>query len=131
MPHRANRLIVDEIVAQGWFRNPRTKGLPSDNWWLLEDTQRRTALLYIVRYSAESERGEPLELPNEPALPRIAELHREEGLTEVPFIALASVSDPGPDPEILSIQVWRIPNRYLSGVKRVPLASLGKPVFAC
>lgn len=129
MPHRANKLIVDEMVDEGWFQNPRTKGLPSDNWWLVEDSQGRTALVYVVRYTAEPERGEPEKLPNEPALPRIAEIHQQESLTGGPFLALAAVSDPGPDPEILSIQVWRIPSRYLSGVNRVSVDELGTPVF--
>lgn len=76
MPHRANRLIVQGMVDQGWFQNARTKGLPSDNWWLMEDAKGRTVLLCIVPYSAESESGEPEELPNEPALPRIVELQQ-------------------------------------------------------
>ena len=37
MPHRANRLIVDRMVVEGWFRNPRREVSQSDNWWQVED----------------------------------------------------------------------------------------------
>jgi hypothetical protein len=131
MPHRANRLIVDEMVDQGWFQDPRTRGLPSGNWWPVEDAHGQPVPVYVVRYSSESERAESEKLPNEPALPRIAELHQDKSLTEGPFIALAKASDSGWDPEILSIRVWRIPSQYLSRAKRVRVDELGSPVFAC
>lgn len=131
MPHRANRLIVEEMVAKGWFRNPQREASLSDNWWQVEDVQGRSALLYVMRFMADSERGEPKEIPNTPALPRIAEVHKERGRTAGPFIALTEVSDPGSSPDILSIRVWRLYAQHLSGAKRVPVEELGAPIFSC
>ena len=131
MPHQANRLIVDQMVTEGWFRNPRREPSSSDNWWLVEDTQGRTALLYVVRFTPFSESGEPRRIPNTPALPRIAALHRNNKYTAGPFIALAEASDPGPDPDIVSIRVWRLFDQHLSGANRVRVEDLGKPALAC
>ena len=130
MPHPANRLIVDRMVVEGWFQNPQREVSQSDNWWQVEDAQGRTALLYVVRFMSDSKRGEPKKIPNTPALPRIAELHREKGRTAGPFIALSEASDPGPTPDIVSIRVWRLFAQHLSGANRVPVEELGIPVFA-
>jgi hypothetical protein len=97
----------------------------------VEDAQGRTALLYVVRFMSDSKRGEPIQIPNTPALPRIAELHREKGRAAGPFIALSEASDPGATPDIVSIRVWRLYAQHLSGAKRVPLKELGTPIFAC
>ena len=130
MPHAANRLIVEKMVSNGWFGNPqRAKGL-SDNWWQVEYKQGRNALLYVVRFMADNERGVPIKIPNTPALPQIAEVHREGKWTAGPFIALAEVSDPGATPDILSMRVWRLYDQHLSGIKRVPVEELGTPIFA-
>ena len=130
MPHAANRLIVEKMVSNGWFGNPqRAEGL-SDNWWQVEDSQGRSALLYVVRFMADNERGAPEKIPNTPALPQIAEVHRDGGRTAGPFIALAEVSNSGATPDILSIRVWRLYDQHLSGVERVPVEELGTPIFA-
>ena len=106
MPHAANRLIVEKMVSNGWFGNPqRAEGL-SDNWWQVEVAEGRNALLYVVRFMADNESGAPKKIPNTPALPKIAEVHKESGRTAGPFIALAEVSDSGATPDILSIRVW-------------------------
>lgn len=131
MPHQANRLIVDQMVAKGWFCNTHREPSKSDNWWQVEYAQGRTALLYVVRFTATSQQGEPTRIPNMPALPQIGELHRELGRAAGPFIALAEVSDSGATPDILSIRVWRLSAQHLSGAKRVPVEELGTPIFAC
>jgi hypothetical protein len=131
MPHPANRLIVDRMVVEGWFRNPQREISQSDNWWQVEDAHGRTALLYVVRFMSDSARGAPKKIPNTPAVPRIAELHREKGRAAGPFIALAEASDPGATPDIVSIRVWRLFAQHLSGAKRVPVEELGAPIFAC
>ena len=130
MPHAANRLIVGKMVSNGWFGNPqRAKGL-SDNWWQVEYKQGRTALLYVVRFMADNERGAPQKIPNTPALPKIAKVHKDRGWTAGPFIALAEVSDVGATPDILSMRVWRLYAQHLSGMKRVPVEELGAPTLA-
>ena len=131
MPHQANRLIVERMEAKGWLREPRNSDLPSDNWWLVEDAQGQTALLYVVRFMSGSARGEPKEIPNEPALPRIGKVHTQKGLGTGPFIALAKVSDPGATPDIVSIRVWRLSSKHLTGAKRMSVEDLGTPIFAC
>ena len=131
MPHPANRLIVDRMVVEGWFRNSQRAVSRSDNWWQVEDAQGRTALLYVVRFMSDSKRGEPTQIPNTPALPRIAELHREKGRAAGPFIALSEASDPGAEPDIVSVRVWRLYAQHLSGAKRVWVKELGRPIFAC
>ena len=130
MPHAANRLIVEQMVSNGWFRNPQREADHSDNWWQVEDAQGRGALLYVVRTMADNERGAPKKIPNTPALPQLAEVHKDRGWTAGPFIALAEVSDPGATPDILSIRVWRLSAQHLSGAKRVPVEELGTPIFA-
>ena len=79
---------------------------------------------------ADNESGAPQKIPNTPALPQIAEVHEDKGWTAGPFIALAEVSDPGATPDILSMRVWRLYDQHLSGIKRVPVEELGKPIFA-
>ena len=130
MPHAANRLIVEKMVSNGWFRNPQREASNSDNWWNVEDTQGRSALLYIVRFMADNESGAPKKIPNTPALPEIAKVHQSDGWTAGPFIALAEVSDAGATPDILSIRVWRLSAQHLSGAERVPVEELGAPIFA-
>ena len=66
-----------------------------------------------------------------PALPRIAQEHRDRGKTAGPFIALAEVSDRGASPDILSIEVWHLTAQHLGGAKRVSLEELGAPLFTC
>jgi hypothetical protein len=131
MPHPANRLILDEMVGKGWFRNPQTEAFKSDNWWHVEDAQGRTALLYVVRFAATSQQGEPTRIPSMPALPEIAELHKEKGGTAGRFIALAEVSDSGATPDIVSVRVWRLSAQHLSGPQRVSVEELGTPIFGC
>jgi hypothetical protein len=131
MPHPANQLIVEKMAAKGWFRNPQREEGLSDNWWKVEYAENGRALLYVVRFMADSERGEPKEIPNMPALPKIGKVHRNRGKTAGPFIALAEVSDRGASPDILSMRAWRLSAQHLSGVKRVRLEELGAPVFAC
>ena len=129
MPHPANQLIVNEMVSNGWFSNPqRAEGL-SDNWWQVEDAQGRSGLLYVVRFMADNDRGEPQKIPNTPALPQIAQVHKESRWSVGPFIALTEVSDPGATPDILSMRVWRLTAQHLSGMKRVLVEELGKPIF--
>ena len=130
MPHAANRLIVEQMVSNGWFRNPQREADHSDNWWQVEDAQGQSALLYVVRFMSDNESGAPQKIPNTPALPEIVKVHRERGRSAGPFIALAEVSDTGATPEILSIRVWRLYAQHLSGMKRVPVEELGKPIFA-
>ena len=130
MPHQANRLIVERMEAKGWLREPRNSDLPSDNWWLVEDAQGQTALLYVVRFMADNERGAPEKIPNTPALPEIAKVHKRGRLSAGPFITLAEVSNPGATPDIVSIRVWRLSAQHLSGAERVPVEELGAPIFA-
>ena len=130
MPHAANRLIVEKMVLNGWYRNPQREVSHSDNWWNVEDTQGRTVLLYVVRFMTDNERGAPEKIPNTPALPEIAKVHEASGWSVGPFIALAEVSDPGATPDILSMRVWRLYDQHLSGAKRVPVAELCEPIFA-
>ena len=131
MPHRANRQIVEEMVKQGWFGDPRRKDLPSDNWWMMKDARQRDVLVYVVRFSVGSQQGEPKRIPNTSALPELARLQEREALTAGPFIALAEVSDSGLNPEILSLRVWRLYSDHLSGSNRVDIEELGRPAFAC
>jgi hypothetical protein len=77
----------------------------------------------------DNQRGEPKKIPNTPALPQIAKLHREGEWTAGPFIVLAEVSDPGSTPDILSIRVWRLSAQHLSAAKRVPVEELGTSIF--
>lgn len=131
MPHRANRQIVEEMVKQGWFGDPRREDLPSDNWWMMKDARQRDVLVYVVRFSAGSQQGEPKRIPNTPALPELARLQEKHALTAGPFIALAEVSDSGLNPEILSLRVWRLYSDHLSGSEWVRTEDLGRPAFEC
>ena len=129
MPHAANRLIVEKMVSNEWFRKSQREANHSDNWWNVEDAEGQSALLYVVRFMSDNESGAPKKIPNTPALPEIAKVHQQSGRSVGPFIALAEVSDPGADPDIVWIRVWRLYAQHLSGMKRVPVGELGKPIF--
>jgi hypothetical protein len=129
MPSKSNDAVAEIIVREGCFQSQTKAGLPSDNWRIVEDSEGRKAILYMVRFLSTSKRGQPERIPNEPtALRRLADLNCELPSSKSgPFIALAEETAL----KITHIRVWDISSRIPSARNKLEVAALGRPDWEC
>jgi len=128
MPHKSNDKIAEIIVREGWFQSEVKEGTPSDNWRVVQDTEGRKALLYVVRFLSQSQPipDEMRTIPNKPTtLVDIAAFHQKIGSPGFgPFIALAEDSSNG----IVWIRMWNLLSLASSGKEYLKVAELGRPI---
>jgi hypothetical protein len=128
MPSKNNDKVAEAIVRGGCFANESKKGLPTDNWRCVKDTQGRNALLYIVIFHSESQSGEPKRIPHKPTMVGdLANVHQSQIPSPKfgPFIALAEVSKG----LIISVRVWNISTSISTQTDSLRVDELGKPYW--